>query len=436
MLSVIAWRNIGRNRRRSILCITAVGIAVFFIIFMNSWMDGMFIGIENTVRTYETGHVLAVSEGFEAEKEYLPVQFPLEKVFGGTEDYSDENSARENPSRGTEDYFSDDELIRLAESLPEVRGALPRIQIHASLFDNVVKHALVWGIDIDREREINHFNLTKRTDGLVYGRFPANDANECVIGTALAEKAGLRIGDRIPLKTVSAEFSDKYWSPEITGIFEFDYRKMDEDTIIVPIDRLQRILGLGDRAQQLVVFAHDQRDSERIKADMEQLLGDRTVIRTWTDNYWVAMYRSMTWLYYIIFGVFQVVASFLIVNTVLMMIHERIKEIGMMGALGMKRAEIVFIFFMEAVYLSILGATAGVFLGGVATWVGSQFPFDMTTITGGGMKDLPVSGTLYLVFSPTMLIQNFFFGVVISALCTIIPSLKSAFVEPVEALRR
>ncbi|HOF85081.1 MAG TPA: ABC transporter permease, partial [Treponemataceae bacterium] len=69
MLSVIAWRNIGRNRRRSILCITAVGIAVFFIIFMNSWMDGMFIGIENTVRTYETGHVLAVSEGFEAEKE-------------------------------------------------------------------------------------------------------------------------------------------------------------------------------------------------------------------------------------------------------------------------------------------------------------------------------------------------------------------------------
>ena len=115
MLSVIAWRNIGRNRRRSILCITAVGIAVFFIIFMNSWMDGMFIGIENTVRTYETGHVLAVSEGFEAEKEYLPVQFPLEKVFGGTED-----------------YFSDDELIRLAESLLKL-GALPRIQIHASL---------------------------------------------------------------------------------------------------------------------------------------------------------------------------------------------------------------------------------------------------------------------------------------------------------------
>lgn len=419
MLSVIAWRNIGRNRRRSILCITAVGIAVFFIIFMNSWMDGMFEGIESTVRTYETGHVIAVSEGFEAEQEYLPVQFPLVKDRGGTED-----------------FYSDKELIRLVESIPEVRAALPRIQIHASLFDNLVKHALVWGIDLDREREINHFNLTRRTDGLVSGRFPAKDSNECVIGTAFAEKAGLHIGDRIPLKMVSAEFSDKYWNPEITGIFEFDYRKMDEDSIIVPIDRLQRILGLGDRAQQLVVFANDQRDSEQIKDRMVDLLGDRTIIRTWTDNYWVAMYRSMTWLYYMIFGVFQVVASFLIVNTVLMMIHERIKEIGMMGALGMKRAEIVFVFFMEAVYLSILGATAGVIHGGVATWIGSQFPFDMTTVTGGGMKELPVSGTIYLVFSPMMLVKSFFFGVVISALCTIIPSLKSAFVEPVEALRR
>ncbi len=419
MLSVIAWRNIGRNRRRSILCITAVGIAVFFIIFMNSWMDGMFLGIENTVRTYETGHVLAISEGFEAEKEYLPVQFPLLKDSGGTEV-----------------YFSAEELVQMVESFPEVRAAVPRIQVYASLFDNVVKHALVWGIDIDRERQINHFNLTKRTDGLISGRFPARDSNECAIGSALAKKAGLRIGDQLPLKMVSAEFSDKYWNPEITGIYEFDYRKMDEDTIIVPIDRLQRIIALGDRAQQLVVFAHDQRDSERIKVRMEQLLGDTTIIRTWTDNYWVAMYRSMTWLYYMVFGVFQVVASFLIVNTVLMMIHERIKEIGMMGALGMKRAEIVFVFFMEAVFLSILGATAGVFIGGVATWIGSQFPFDMNTITGGGMKDFPVSGTLYLVFSPVMLLENFFFGVVISALCTIIPSLKSAFVEPVEALRR
>jgi len=119
-----------------------------------------------------------------------------------------------------------------------------------------------------------------------------------------------------------------------------------------------------------------------------------------------------------------------------MMIHERIKEIGMMGALGMKRSEIVFVFFMEAVFLSILGATAGVLLGGIASFIGSRIPFDVSTVTGGGMKDFPVSGTIYLVFSPVMLVVNFFFGVAVSAFCTIIPSLKSAFVEPVEALRR
>jgi len=273
MLSVIAWRNIGRNRRRSVLCITAVAIAVFFVVFMNSWMEGMFLGIEQTVRTYETGHVLAVSEGFEAEKEYLPVQFPLED--------------------GDRGYQSEAAIRKSVESLPGVRAALPRIQVYASLFDSAVKHAIVWGIDIEQEQAVNDFNLTRRSNGLVSGRFPSPGSNECIIGTVLAEKAGLRVGDRIPFKMVSAEFSDKYWNPVVSGLFEFDYRKMDENTIIVPIDRLQRILGLQDRIQQLVVFAYDYRDSREIKSRMESLLPQSTVIRTWTENYWVALYRSM-----------------------------------------------------------------------------------------------------------------------------------------------
>lgn len=411
-LAVIAWRNIWRNRRRTVLCITAVAIAVFFIIFMNAWMDGMFDGIEDVVRTFDTGHVSAVSRGYDADREYLPVQFPVAQGRSGAE------------------------IIAEAEKLDHVTAALPRITVFATLFDSKVKHALLWGIDIEKERKINRFNLTRRDDGMLEGRYPDPGKNECAIGTAMARKAGLGIGDRIPLKMVSAHFSDKYWSPVVTGIFEFDYRKFDEETIVVPIDRLQSILGLDEGIQQLVIYADDKKHSGVIRNQIRDILGDDDVVREWNENYWVSLFRSMGSLYIVIFAVFQIVASFLIINTMLMIIHERIKEIGMMGALGMTRGEIVAVFFLEALILSALGAAAGTFVGGAASWAGSLFPIDMNVFTGGGMKEMPVSGTLYISFSVMNLLEGFLFGVVVTAVCTLVPSMKSAFIKPVEALRR
>ena len=409
---VIAYRNLNRNRRRTILCIVAVALAVFFNIFMQAWVEGMYNSIEEVIRTFETGHVQIVSEQFEKEKEYLPVQYPLEEG------------------------MSVEEMKRRLVTIPTVDAVFPRIQTYASLLESVVKHALVWGIDTEGEPSYHFFNLTKRSDGLREGRYPRAGENACALGTVFAEKTGIRIGDRLPFKVVSAQFSDKFWNPEVVGIFQFDYRRYDEGVIIVPFDRLQRILVLGEGTQQLVVYLKEGTQVERVKGELKRAFSPGTFIRGWTENYWVAYLRSSTVLYLIIFGVFQIVASFLIINTVVMVIHERIKEIGMMGALGMTRREIVEVFFFEALLLSVLGAFCGVLLGGTASWIGSRFPLDVEMFTGGGMKEFPITGTLILRFSPQILGKGFLFGVVVSALCTIFPSLKSAFIEPVEALRR
>ena len=121
-LATIAYRNIWRNGRRTALCVVAVAIAVFFNIFMQSWIDGMMDSIEEIVRTFETGHVNVVSAGFEEEREYYPVQYPI----------AEGRSA--------------DELAAAIEALRGVRAALPRITAYATLFDSTVKHALLWGV--------------------------------------------------------------------------------------------------------------------------------------------------------------------------------------------------------------------------------------------------------------------------------------------------
>ncbi|MDR0447199.1 MAG: ABC transporter permease, partial [Treponema sp.] len=210
----IAYRNIWRNKRRTFFCITAVGIAVFFIVIYSSLINGMTRSIHETVQVYELGHVKVVSAQYEADSEYMPVQYP---VADGA-NWNDTASA--------------------IKGISGVRAVFPRITSFAALQENTIKHAVLFGIKISDEMAANHFNLTDRNDGLMEGRWPAPGANECAVGRVFSRKSGLSIGDRIPLKTVSAQFSDKIWSPEITGIFNFDYIKMDEQYIVTDFERL------------------------------------------------------------------------------------------------------------------------------------------------------------------------------------------------------
>jgi len=408
----IAYRNIWRNKRRTFFCIAAVGIAVFFIVLYSSMIEGMLRNIVEVVQIYDLGHVKVVSSQYEAENEYMPVQYPVT------------------------DGKNWKELAASIKKIPGVRAVFPRISSLATLQESTTKHAVLWGLCIKDEMAANHFNLTDRSDGLLEGRWPAPGAHECAIGRVFAHKSGLSVGDRIPLKTVSAQFSDKYWSPVITGIFNFDYIKYDEQYIIVDIERLQRLLVLDHGTQSLVIFADNEKESGAIAAEARNILGQGNVVTEWRDNYWVAMMEMVTPIYTMIFLVFLIVASFLIINTVVMIIHERIKEIGMMGCLGMTRAEIVKVFFFESLFLAMLGAFAGVIAGGVIAGIGSVYPIRMGDMYGNTFSEMPLGNAIFLELSPFIIIRAWLLGVVVASLFTLIPSLKSAFVEPVEALRR
>jgi putative ABC transport system permease protein len=407
----IAFRNIGRNKRRTAFCLIAVAIAVFFLPVYSSLIDGMLKSINDVVQIFESGQVNVVTKQYEAEKEYMPVQYPV----------ANGRNWRE--------------VAAEIKSIPGVRTVLPRISTMATLQDGSIKHATLWGLDIEAEREAHHLNLTERSDGLVRGRWPL-DANECAVGIVFENKTGMTIGDRVQLKTISAQFSDKMWSPVITGIFNFDYIKLDERYIVVDHERLQRLLVLDEGTQSLFVYADKENFSPMITARVQNLLGDDHTVSDWQENYWVAMMKMVTPTYTIIFLIFFIVASFLIVNTVVMIVNERIKEIGMMGSLGMTRVEIVSVFFFESVILAVIGAIIGVFLGGGTVAIMQNFPFRMVEMYGDQFSEMPLSNTIFFVFDIGRLLQAFLMGVIVASVFTLFPSLRSARVEPVEALRR
>ena len=411
-LAKIAYRNIWRNPRRTAFCFAAVGIAVFFITVYSGYIGGMLGSMTKLVQVFELGHVQVVSQEFEADQEFLPVQYPV--------------------ANGRNWRELADEIKQISG----VRAVFPRINTMATLQESTVKHAVLWGLNIEDETAANNFNLTNRSNGLIEGRFPKHGANEAAVGHIFAQRSGLTIGDRIPLMTVSAQFSNRIWSPVITGIYDFDFFRFDERFIIVDFERLQRLLSMGDGTQQLIIFADDEKLSAQIAAKIKEIVGEENIATQWRENYWVAVMEAMRPMYVVIFLVFLIVASFLIVNTVVMIVHERIKEIGMMGCLGMTRREIVTVFFFESLFMAALGALIGVIFGGILTAIGAHFPLRIGDMLGNQFSEMPLANVIFLEFNVWNLVQAWIMGVVVASLFTLIPSLKSAFVEPVEALRR
>jgi len=409
ILIKIAFLNIWRNKRRTAFCFSSVGLTVFFFVFSVSMEDGITKTVSDTVQVYELGHVRVVSSQYEAENEYMPVQYPVSEGKNWQE---------------------------IASSIREIPGVLavfPRITVMAALRENVVKNALLYGIDIKAETSVNNFNFIERNDGLIEGRWPESSANEIAIGHVFARKAGLSAGDRLPLRTFSAQFSDRLWNPVITGIFNFDYYKYDSQVIIADFYRLQRLLTLGEGTQQLLIFADNERKSPFIAAAVKNMLGENNAVTDWNDNYWVAVQKANSIIYTIAFIVILVVASFLIINTMIMIINERIKEIGMMGCLGMTRAEIVQVFAFESFFLAALGALLGATIGGILIGIMTNFPIRMGNM---GMSELPMSNTVFFHFSFIRLLTGWIIGVCVTLICTLLPTLRSVFIEPVEALRR
>jgi putative ABC transport system permease protein len=210
----------------------------------------------------------------------------------------------------------------------------------------------------------------------------------------------------------------------------------DERYIVVDIERLQRLLTLDEGTQSLVVFADNESQSSSIAVAVQNLLGQGIVANDWNENFFVASARAEMPIYVIAYLILLIVASFLIINTIAMIIHERIKEIGMMGCLGMTRTEILKVFFLESVFMAVIAASAAAIIGGILTGILSLFPIRMGDMYGNTFADAPISNTLFFQFSVGRIIQAWSLGVIIASLCTLFPSLKSTRIDPVEALRR
>ncbi len=407
-LSAIAFRNILRNKRRSILSGSAVAVAAASIIFLFALLEGMKIDLADNIQTFYTGTVRIMNIDYEKNKKLNPIHLTVE-----------------NPDLIKEAVSSMGKNTEISE-----RITFPsRIYIGNDYYNAM-------GMAVKFPDEIN---FQKIEDAVTEGRFPLK-GREAVLGAKLASKMGVGVGDKITALSSTAGRGSNAMTFTVTGLAVFPLLELTNSFFMIPLETGQRFLKMKNEVKEILIKFDAESDEEgKNFADAIISKTEEKGITSIEAAYWkdrnetYAMVEMADRIYMIFAFFFLLLGCSVVINTTMMVVYERTREIGMMKALGMKDRNIVRLFFLESFFIGIISSVAGVLLGvGISlilNHTGMNFQNTMEDI------DIEISTILYPVPTLKYGIIIFLYSSVIASVSTFIPTLRANRIKTVDALK-
>ena len=400
-LWTIAFRDLGRNRRRSLLSLIAVALGLALLIVWNGLIAGMLEdSLQNNIRL-NTGHLQVRNDAYEEDTLSLQWQDLLEDP---------------------------DVLSAHVSELDEVRAAAP--VLWASGILNTVEESTglrVHGIDTTSPV---HAPIR---ESVVAGSFlEPDDRGSILMGQRLADSLGLGVGQNVSLAIVNADGQPSQAVFTVRGLFSTGIPSYDEGTIFLPLARAQSFARVAERASTIVVLLDRQSDADRVASVLES---PGLAVLTWEDlNEFFLQTVQTAMAFYILLDVIVIlVVAVVIANTLLMAVFERIREMGILAALGMKGRQIMLMFLLEAATLGLLGIAIGIALGcaGVAYLSRNGIEIGEVATAAGNMA---LGTTMRARFEPGIITALSISTLIIILLASLYPAWYAARQEPVEAL--
>ncbi len=409
----IAFRNLSRNKVRTFISILAIAIVVMIVVFARGLILGTMQSTLQLQFDNQLGHVRILAEEYETREALLSLEYTVDGVEG----------------QGLEPMLADLREIEGVEHL------LPRLKFGAmaSPGDDLITMA---GIGVDPGSESEYGGLTA---DIVAGRM-IESGDEIVVGKGLLDKFDAEVGSRVTIL-----FSDAYQSFQgrtftIVGVRDTGLDMLDERMFFLPLATAQDMLYLGDEATEVLVFGSDFQESNSIAGRIDNYFSDRGepqyLAQPWQQgNEFMEYFQVAVRIYDAIYVFFILLGSIVLINTMIMIVRERTSEIGMMGALGLKKREIMQVFAMEGAVMGTLGSFIGVIPGGILTYYLSQRGIDYYSHLLEDM-DIILTPVIYPVFNLENLVISFLLGAIVSSLTALWPARNAAKMEPVDALHR
>ncbi|MTI60955.1 MAG: ABC transporter permease [Firmicutes bacterium] len=414
-LAKIAFKNLFRHKLRTIVSIMAIVFAVMIVVFARGYIVGLIDSTFADHIQYNSGHIKIVAQEYQQQERILPLIYPV-------------------------DGFNSQGLNGMIESLKEideVERVVPRLKYGAmvSTEDELVT-MIGWGVDPTQEIE-----FTDIEDKLVKGRMVQKGQLEVVMGTALLKKLNRQLGDKVTILSNTAFNSLKGVTFKIVGSIETGIKMLDEIVFYLPLDQAQDILYMENQVTELLLVTENRNLVEQVLPDVKDLLArngaaDRYLALGYKETSDLLPYMEMAKLIYNQIYIFLVLlACIVVVNTMIMIVKERTKEIGMMSALGLESKDILWLFIIEGGIMGVIGSFFGALFGSLLNAYLSVRGIDFSSALAGFSSDIIIKSIIYPVSSTGNTIFAFVLGVIIVTIACIIPARRAAKLEPTEAMR-
>jgi len=399
----MAWRNVWRHGRRTIIVLIATTLGLALMLFF----DGLFGGSEqaifgNAVKL-QGGNVLIHAPGYRERARRTPL-LPLP---------------------------DDETVLQAALAQSHVIAASRRIKT-GGIVSSREGSLPVTVIGVEPEQEAATGLLA---ENVAQGRYLADDDEDNIlIGQALAERLEVGVGERIALVGRATHEQMRRRTMTVVGIYDLGLPEVEKGTVYVSLAEAQSLFDLRDQATEVIVSLERVGQEQSVLASLRSTLPGYDVDSWYTLNPEMMQALEVNEQVMALFGlVVLLIAAVGILNILLMAVFERTREIGILAALGLKRRQILTLFLQEGVLIGVLGALVGSLLGGAVVWYLSRVGLQWTASEYSELTAL-MGERIYFRMGIDQLLGRALTVAVIAALASLYPAWQASRKEPAEAL--
>lgn len=400
----LAWRNLWRHRRRTLIVVLAIGVTLAMMMMYDGLIAGFEQAIYGNAIKVLGGNVQIHAAGYNAkEGRYALLPLP-----------------------------NDQEVVKVAATAPQVVAATRRINTGGLATNQEGAFAVtIVGIEPEKERPISVI-----AENVTAGRYlTASDQDVVFIGQGLATAMNLKAGDRFTLAGRATHDQMRSRTMTVGGIYDLHMADVEKRTVYISLAEAQDLYGLTGQTTEVVLnLKQIGQEAAVIKALEPSLAGYE--FASWQENFPELLSAISTKGGVMnIFGVIIfIIAGIGILNLLLMAVFERIREIGLLGSIGFKPRQISWLFLLEGGLMGLVGVAFGVALGLLTNFALGRVGLDYSQFTSVSPYMALVASRIYPTLGAEKLLQRVLTAVIIATLAAYYPAHEASQKDPATAL--